>query len=351
MYGHIASPYLHTRVSLMSRRLATPALIEKAIETPLAELAPVLAAVGAEALAAEPSEELPRSLEQRRLSRLLNDILILARAQHGEHRDFLLYWTHSLELFNLKAILRGRLDGENAARVRDRLLDMGPFAALPVDALLRADSEAEVLRLLEATPFAEFAAQARRVLAERRDPFFIDTALDRRFYSGLAKRAAKIHTSDAVSFRRLMASLIDGLNFMWLARYRLVYRLPPPETWYLLIPAGYDLPARHLKRLTAAEDLATLIASTPRPLGPLLTGADSIEEAGRRIELDLRNIARGIIRRSVSGFVRSFCYLLLRSQDLITLRGVVKAKQLGLSPDVVRTGLLRHVRPEEAGRV
>ena len=345
MYGHIASPYLHTRVSLMSRRLATPGLIEKAIETPLDELAPLLAAVGAESLGAAPGEDLPHSLEQRRVSSLLNDILILARAQHGEHRAFLLYWTHSLELFNLKAILRGRLNGEPATAVRARLLDMGPFAALPVEALLRADSEAEVLHLLESTPFTEFAVQARRALAERRDPFFIDTVLDRRFYSGLVKRASKVLTSDPAAFRRLMAALIDGLNFVWLARYRFVYGLPAPETWYLLIPAGYDLPARHLKRLTAAENLAALIAATPRPLGRLLAGADTIEEAARRIELDLRNIARGIIDRSVSGFVRAFCYVLLRSQDLLTLRGVVKAKQLGLSSEVMRAGLLRHIPP------
>jgi V/A-type H+-transporting ATPase subunit C len=351
VFRGITRPYLYTRVTLMSRQLARPGVVEKAIETPLDELEPLLTALGAEALVAETSDEIPRSMEQRRLSILLNEILILARPCIKQHREFLLYWTHALELFNLKAILRGRIAGAPVAAIRDELLDMGPFAALPLDALLRADSAAEVLSLLEATPFAEIATQARRVLEQGRDLFFLDTSFDRRFYGGLAKRAAVLETKDPVSFRRLMASIIDGTNLVWLLRYRFVYGLPPAETYYLLIPAGYDLASRHLKRLTGLASVAEAIASLPRPLGPMLHGADTIEDVARRLDANTRAIARRVIRGSESSFIRAFAYILLRAGDLVVLRGVVKAKQLGLPDDLTRTALTSRRAATEGAHV
>ncbi|MCX7891616.1 MAG: V-type ATPase subunit [Burkholderiales bacterium] len=347
MFRSVGRPYLNTRVTLMSRRLVGPGMVEKAIETPLAEIEPLLAALGAGALAAADTEELPRFMEQRRLSILLDEILVLARPCSRQHREFLLYWTHALELFNLKAILRGRIAGEPAAAIRGELLDMGPFAALPLEALLRADSAAEVLRLLEATPFAELATQARRVLEQGRDLFFLDTSFDRRFYSGLAKRAAVLETIDPAAFRRLMAAIIDGTNLVWLLRYRFVYGLPPAETYYLLIPAGYDLVARHLKRLTAAAGVAEAVAALPRPLGRRFQGALAIDEVARRADASVRAVAREVLRRSPSSFIRAFAYVLLRAGDLMVLRGVVKAKQLGLPDELARAALTGR-RPAEA---
>jgi V/A-type H+-transporting ATPase subunit C len=342
MLGARASrPYLYTRVTLMSERLLRPGDLERALDTPLEGLGEVLARMRAEALVAGESDELPRSMEQRRLAVLLGEILVLARPLSRPYRDFLLYWTQSLELFNLKAILRGRLAGEPAEAVRGELLDMGPFAVLPVEALVRAESPAEVLRLLDRTPYAEIASQARRVLEQGRDLFFLDTTFDRRFYGGLVRRAAGLTTTDPRAFRRLMSIIVDGTNLVWLARYRFVYGLPPAETYYLLIPAGYDLASRHLKALAALESLPEVIRAVPRPLGLELAGVDSIAALAHRIDALRSRTARAVVRRSPSGFLRAFAYLLLRGQDLARLRGVVKAKQLGLPDALTRAALHR----------
>lgn len=334
-----ARAYLDTRVKLMSRRLATRETLDQLVDTSLDDLEPLLATLGMELLVAPAAAGVPQWMEQRRLSLLLNDILILARPLPLAHREFLLYWTHALELFNLKAVLRARLAGSGAADVRDELLDMGPFAALPLASLLRADSAEEVLHLLDATPFAELASQARRVLEQGRDLFFLDTSFDRRFYSGLVRRAARLDVRDPDAFRRLMAALIDGTNLVWLLRYRFVYALPPAETYYLLIPAGYDLVARHLKRLTALDDVQAALLAVPRPLGTVVAGAADIDEAARRVEAHLTGIARSVLAASRSAFLRAFAYVILRARDLLVVRGIVKAKQLGLPDELARRAL------------
>lgn len=334
-----ARPYLYTRVTLFSERLLRPGELARAVDAPLEDLGRLLGRMHAEALAAGDSAELPRSMEQRRLAVLLNEILVLARPLSKKFRAFLLYWTQSLELFNLKAILRGRLTGQPAEAIRGELLDMGPFAVLPVDALVRAESPAEVLRLLEHTPYAEIASQARRVLEQGRDLFFLDTTFDRRFYGGLVRRAAALETSDLEAFRRLMSCIVDGTNLVWLARYRFVYGLPAAETYYLLIPAGYCLASRHLKALAAQPTLAAMVAAVPRPLGPALAGATDVGALAAGIDALRDRTAREVVRRSPSAFLRAFAYLLLRGHDLARMRGVVKAKQLGLPDALTRAAL------------
>jgi hypothetical protein len=71
----------------------------------------------------------------------------------------------------------------------------------------------------------------------------------------------------------------------------------------------------------------------------MLQGADTIEDVARRLDANTRAIARRVIRSSESSFIRAFAYILLRAGDLVVLRGVVKAKQLGLSDDLARTAL------------
>ena len=231
-YG-FTDAYPNARVTLMTRKLLPQGAIAAALDKSLQENAPLFAQTEAQLLLPDDAERQLRSIEQRRLSLLLNDVLILSRGLFGPARDFLLYWTQIFELMNLKAILRGRIAGGDP--VRERLLDMGPFARLPVDALLRADSETEMIRILDGTPFANIAWQARHVVEQRHDFFYLDTAFDRLVYNGLAWRAARVPTQDRRSLERLMSCVIDGTNLAWLLRYRFFYELPPAEVYYLLI--------------------------------------------------------------------------------------------------------------------
>lgn len=343
----VTHPYLHTRVSLMARRLLDATLLLQATGKPLEDARALFTALGAQSLLSEDGDLARRSLEQRRLSLLLQDVLILSRALSGSSREFLRYWTHYLELNNLKAIIRGRLAGQDAAQIRGRLLDMGPFASLPVEDLLRAESELEVLRRLDATPFAEIARQARRVLEERRDLFFLDTTLDRRFLSGLVKRAENVHSSDPESFRRLMGCLIDHTNLLWLLRYRFAYRLAPAETYYLLIPASLRLSGALLQSLAGLPTLEQVLQQLPLSFRTRLAGCTTADEVHGRLERRTRGVALDVIRHSVSAFVRAYAYLLLRMQDLSMLRGLVKAQLLGLDPALTREAL--RLSPPGAG--
>lgn len=337
MRGRGKNAYLHTRVSLLATRLLSSDARRRLRDADAAALPAIFAGAGADALLGAQTSEL--SLEQRRLALLLAEILILCRALGGRSRAFLLYWTHLFELINLKAILRRRLAGEDAATIRRSLLDMGPFAALPVDELLATDSPAEMLRRLERTPFGEIAGRARHLAAAPGDSpgdfFALETALDRRFFSGLVARAGAVRGSDRGRFLSLIGTLIDGINLVWLLRYRFAYAVPPAETYYLLIDSPFRLSGERLRQLAAQPNAAALLGELPAPLKRIVAGAASAEEAHLRLAGQLAEAADEAIRRSPSAFVRAFAYLLRRESDLRLLAGVLQGVRLGLPPDLL----------------
>lgn len=334
MLGHGKNAYLHTRVSLMAARLLSAEARQRLRDADADALPALFAAAGAGALlTAETSET---SLEQHRLALLLAEILILCRALGGHSRAFLLYWTHLFELINLKAILRRRLAGEEAAAIRSSLLDMGPFAALPVDDLLATDSAAEMLRRLERTPFGEIAGRARRLATAPGDFFPLETALDRRFYAGLVAHAAEVRGSDQQGFHELVGALVDGINLVWLLRYRFAYAVPPAETYYLLIDSPFRLSGERLRQLAAQTSAVAALDALPPPLKRVAAGAANAEDAQLRFAAQLAGVADHALRRSPSAFVRAFAYLLRREADLRLLAGVLQAVRLGLPRDLLR---------------
>ncbi len=333
MLGRGKNAYLHTRVSLMATRLLSTEARRRLRDADPDALPALFDAAGAAALlTAETSET---SLEQHRLALLLAEILVLCRALGGHSRAFLLYWTHLFELINLKAILRRRLAGEEAATIRNSLLDMGPFAALPVDDLLATDSPAEMLRRLERTPFGEIAAQARRLAGAPGDFFPIETAPDRRFYAGLVAHAGEVHGSDRQGFLALVGALVDGINLVWLLRYRFAYAVPPAETYYLLIDSPFRLSGERLRQLAALPTAAALLDELPAPLKRVVAGAATAEQAHLLLAGQLASIADQAIQRSPSAFVRAFAYLLRRESDLRLLAGVLQGVRLGLPTDLL----------------
>ncbi len=330
--------YLHGRVSLMGARLLSEAALASLCQAPPDQETELLEAGGLKPPSEEQTVGASRSLEQRLISNLLVDIVVLTRALTGGARDFLIYWAYRFELSNLKTILRAKLYGESAANVREQLFDMGPFARLPIEELLRTEDVTELLRRLEGTPYADIARQGRRIYDEQHEPFALDAAVDRQYYAGLVKRAREAE-GGGDPLRALVGNLIDRINLLWLLRYRFAYGLPAGETYYLLIPAAYRLGGTELQRLSQLGSFEEVIANVPPPWGPLLEGAPNAAEVTLRLERDTWRLARDIMARGVFTTARAFAYLILREKELRQIRALVKGKRLAVAPELVREAM------------
>ena len=104
------------------------------------------------------------------------------------------------------------------------------------------------------------------------------------YYEGLTLRAQPLEDTVGAPFRRLMASLIDRINLVWLLRYRFNYNLPPAQVYYLLVGSRYSLPGARLQELAALDSLEAVLAALPRVWRTPLSGAADIPGVFARME-------------------------------------------------------------------
>ncbi len=328
--------YLHGRTSVMAARLLSASQLQSLIQLPLGQEVEVLRAAGI--IGFQPGEPsiAPRSREQRLITVLLDDLVILSRALSGEGRSFLLYWAYRFELSNLKTILRGKLNAQDATTIREQLVDMGPFARLPTEELLRTEDVAELLRQLESTAFADIARQARRIFEERHESFALDAAIDRQYYAGLAMRALSAEGGSSTQLRALIGSIFDRMNLLWLLRYRFAYGLSSAETYYLLIPSTFRLGSRELLALSQLGSFEEVIAHLPAPFSEWLAGTVNASDVTYILERESWRQAESVLRRSAFNLARAFAYLILRERDLRWVRAAIKGKRLKVAPELIR---------------
>lgn len=347
--GHNA--YLATRVALMATRLLSASDLESLTQRSIEDSRSFFVERGLAQLAAADVEGARHPLEQRVITVLLDDFVILSRALAGRERDFIIYWIHRAELANLKAILRAKMANEPAESIRDKLVEMGPFAGLPIDDLLRTEDVAELLTRLERSAYPDIARQARHVFEEQHDLFALDVTIDQRYYTGLVRRAAGIEAGTGGDFKALMASVIDPLNLVWLLRYRFSYKLAPSQVWYLLIKTRYRLSSELLQKLVQLNRFEDVAPALPPPFDAWLANARDPDDVARILDETTAALARTTLRLARSPLARAFAYLLLRERDLRDILVVLKGEQLGIDRQTVRAalGMSASVPPRVAG--
>ncbi len=335
-----ADAYLNTRVSLFAGRLWPDAALDALIAADESVVTGELAHKGLTTLAPQ-GEQAGGSLEQRIVAQVLDETRVLIRPLAGGARDFLSFWTARFEMSNVKTLLRSKMNGERAAVALARLTPMGAFGRLDGEALAHAEDTGELLRRLEAGPYAAIVRHARRAFEQSRDPFVLDAALDKGYYEGLVARAQPLETRLGAPLRGLMAALVDRINLVWLLRYRFNYSLPPAQVYYLLIGARYDLPAARLRELAQLGSLPAVLDALPAPWRARLAGALDIPAVFARMERAGAEYALHVLRSDAPPLARAFAYLILRERDLRALRAVLRGRRLGLGAAAVRLALQR----------
>ncbi|MEJ2455437.1 MAG: V-type ATPase subunit [Candidatus Thiodiazotropha sp.] len=330
--------YLRTRVGVFAGRLLSPedtARYKGMTLNQLGEtfdLLPIL----------EEPMELPqksRLLEHALLTRIMNEFSVLLRPLSGRTRGLLLYWPRKYELYNLKTLIRGKLNGLGLEEIRDNLHDLPEGIRLPHESLLQAENVLEMLRQLEQGPYAIIARQARHVYEEKNEGFSLDAAIDRLYYTGMMRHLNMANSSDKHGARKLIGVMIDRQNILWLTRYRLVYRFSSSEAYYLLIPSGGQIQRTSLMTLANLDSLEAIIDQLPSPFREQLTNVQNITQVRQRLDQIVGLEMRKLMRHSPDAVMSALGYLIARDIDLRRLYAIIQGKILNLEPDLIDTAI------------
>jgi V/A-type H+-transporting ATPase subunit C len=340
------SAYLNTRVSLYAGRLWQDEELDTLVGVTDDMFIDTLTRRGLQQLVTgygslAGRQQETRSLEQRIIAQHLDETRVLIRPLSGDARTFMTYWTARFEVSNVKTLLRSKMTGESPAAVLAQLIPMGIFGRLDNQDLAHAEDVGELLRRLEAGPYAGIVRHARRAIELSSDPFNLDAALDRGYYEGLVLRAQPLEDAVGPPFRTLMANLIDRINLVWLLRYRFNYKLPPAQVYYLLVGSRYSLSGTRLQQLVALDSLEAVLAALPPPWQSRLTGLTDIPGVFARMEHAAAEQALRVLRSNAPDFSRAFAYLILRERDLRGVRAVLRGRHLGLADTHIRQALHR----------
>ena len=279
------------------------------------------------------------TVERVLMQALLSDLAIILRPLTGAAREFFSFWARRFELFNLKALIRGKLRNLPEVEVERHLQDMPSFTILDHEKLLRTEGVAELLRQIEASPYGDIARQARQVLEDKQETLAVEAAIDQTYFTGLIKRAHRLPKVDQDAMHGLMGVQIDRINLSWLVRFRFAYRLSPSETYYYLIRHGYYLRRDDRLRLVELEHCDDVVQALPSLLRMRLEGARDPLDFERRLEHLVIDRARATVRDNAPALTKALAYLLLRECELHRLFAIFQGRRLGIDEELVHAAV------------
>ncbi|MCU7844529.1 MAG: V-type ATPase subunit [Candidatus Thiodiazotropha sp. (ex Monitilora ramsayi)] len=326
--------YLKTRVSIFSSRLLTPEAVERYKSMSLNQLGEAFDLMP---IIEEPLEARQKSrlVEQALLHRMMSELSVLLRPLSGRARGLLLYWPRKFELYNLKTLIRGKLNDLGMDEIRDSLHDLPENIRLPHESLLQAENVLEMLRQLDQGPYAMIARQARHVFEEKNESFSLDAAIDRLYYTGMQRHINLAGGIDKRGLHKVIGIMIDRQNILWLLRYRLVYRFAPSEAYYLLIPTGGRIQRDLLMELANLEGLDNIVDHLPDPFRQILESADTITRIRQKLDHHVSLELQKLMRYSPDAVVSALSYMIIRDMDLMRVYAIIQGKLLQMDASLV----------------
>ena len=90
-----------------------------------------------------------------------------------------------------------------------------------------------------------------------------------------------------------------------------------------------------------------ILNGLPAPMKNRVGGARDINGIAENLDRFNRNVAHRILRFASFRLARAVAYLWLRERQLMQLQGIVKGRQLRLSPEVIRRAVAASSRVDD----
>lgn len=333
--------YLNTRVSIFAKRLFDNEQIELLPQLEPAEIARLygLGAFQAEHIKGLSASKWLRAAETALQRSLFDDMVILMRPMDESGRMFVTQWARKFGLFNLKALIRGKLAGLSEETIQNSLYDLPDYLSLPYQTLLRSESVLEMLRQLEKAGYEDIAGQARKIYEEKGEAFLLETAIDQGYFTTMVDLVKSINFVDRGEVKQILGLQMDRVNLVLMLRYRFAYQMPPSEIYYHLASSPKYLTKEQMLILLNQSTIEEMLNRLPKPLLKQLEGIQDIAEIERRMyAITIRELYK-ILKDSTSGIARALAYLVLREIDLKRLFTVLQGQILKLDIAMINLAL------------
>ncbi len=256
------------------------------------------------------------------------------------------------EVGNLKAVLRSiqtvsSWKSEIAAwdRVREVLFPFGSFSTIPAQAMVESGSVAAAVELLRGSPYESTLSFAMKRFSTEQNLFPLEVALDLNYWRRLWAEAKKLSGKDREMGLKIIGSLLDLNNLMWVIRYKIYHNLSEEELINYTLPFGYHVRDEDIRAIAAGADIASVISRVYPNISHVSELLEHPESGLPKLEHLLK---QQVMQRCVAAFIGDpfhiglpLAYLLLSDFEIQDLVVLIEAKSSKLKDEDFRPLLLK----------
>lgn len=256
------------------------------------------------------------------------------------------------EVGNLKAVLRSiqtvsswRADVAVWDRVREVLFPFGSFSTIPAQAMVESGSIASAVDLLKGSPYEATMSFAMKRFTAEQNLFPLEVALDLDYWRRLWSEVKNLKGKDREMGGKLIGSLLDLNNLMWVIRYKTYHNLSEEELINYTLPFGYRVRDEDVRAIAAGADIASVVSR----IYPNIPDVNALLERPQSGLPKLEHLLKQqVMRQCVSAFIGfpfhiglPLAYLLLSDFEIQDLVVLIEAKSSNLSDKDYRPLLLK----------
>jgi V/A-type H+-transporting ATPase subunit C len=256
------------------------------------------------------------------------------------------------EVGNLKAVLRSIQTvsswGSGDApwdRVHEVLFPLGSFTSIPAQAMVETGSVAAAVDLLHNTPYEATMSFAMKRYSAEQNLFPLEVALDLSYWRRLWSEAKRLSGKDREMALKIIGSLLDLNNLMWVIRYKIYHNLSEEELINYTLPFGYRVRDEDVRAIAAGADIASIVSR----IYPNIPNVNALLERPQAGLPKLEHLLKQqVMQQCVSTFVGDpfhiglpLAYLLLSDLEIQDLVVLIEAKSSKLSDESYRPLLLK----------
>jgi V/A-type H+-transporting ATPase subunit C len=251
------------------------------------------------------------------------------------------------EVDNLKAVLRGITTNPDWERISEVLFPMGSMSVLPAQAMVESGSLGSAVELLQGTPYYETLSFAMKRYSNEQNLFPLEVALDLYYWRQLWAEAKKLQGQDREQASRIIGSLMDVNNLMWVIRYKVYYQLSEEEIINYTLPFGYRVRDEDVRSIAAGADLSTVVGRVFPGIPDLNALLENPRTGLPMLEIILK---RRLMQQCLSAFTGNpfhigipLAFLVLSQLEIEDLTVLIEAKSSQMAEEEFRPYMLRAI--------
>lgn len=298
------------------------------------------------------SDMTPRRVILQIKNRLADSYASVVQQAPEQTRPLIKQMFRYFEVGNLKAVLRSiqtvsswKTDVAAWDRVREVLFPLGSYATIPAQAMVESGSVPAAVELLHGTPYEATMSFAMKRFSAEQNLFPLEVALDLDYWRRIWAEARKLSGKDREMAVKIIGSMLDMNNLMWVIRYKIYHKLSEEELINYTLPFGFRVQDEDVRAIAAGSDIAATVSR-------IYPGIPDVNALLERPQSGLPKLEHQLKRQVMSQCVAAFigdpfhigiplAYLVLSDFEIQDLTVLIEAKSSRVADEEYRPLLLK----------